>query len=122
MTAVSFSTVSGTLVRSGPRRQLWPWCSIPPIMGRLVVVPGASQEVYDRSTGMTCRSRDSRAFYREFVGLELPPRSGSRSRYHSLSVSTRNDDGDGEDFGKGLAANAQMPAFSTSCRMLKPLT
>ena len=42
----------------------------------LVVVPGASQEVYDSiELGMTVSDLEkSRAFYREFVGLdELPP-------------------------------------------------
>src|SRR6187455_1181555 len=76
----------------------------------LVVVPGASQEVYDTiELGMTVSDLEtSRAFYREFVGLdELPPVQDpvlGVTRYpyrHGTTTVTV------WSFGKGLAANTR---------------
>jgi catechol 2,3-dioxygenase-like lactoylglutathione lyase family enzyme len=76
----------------------------------LVVAPGASQEVYDSiELGMTVSDLEkSRAFYREFVGLdELPPVDDpvlGTTRYsyrHGTTTVTL------WSFGKGLAANTR---------------
>jgi predicted enzyme related to lactoylglutathione lyase len=76
----------------------------------LVIAPGASQEVYDSiELGMTVSDLEkSRAFYREFVGLdELPPVDDpvlGTTRYpyrHGTTTVTL------WSFGKGLAANAR---------------
>lgn len=76
----------------------------------LVVVPGASQETYDSiELGMTVSDLEkSRAFYREFVGLdELPPVDDpvlGVKRYpyrHGTTTVTL------WSFGKGLAANTR---------------
>jgi len=76
----------------------------------LVVVPGASEEVYDTiELGMTVSDLEkSRAFYREFVGLdELPPVQDpvlGVTRYpyrHGTTTVTV------WSFGKGLAANTR---------------
>jgi catechol-2,3-dioxygenase len=76
----------------------------------LVVAPGASQEVYDSiELGMTVSDLEkSRAFYREFVGLdELPPvddpvLGAKRYSYrHGTTTVTL------WSFGKGLAANTR---------------
>ena len=76
----------------------------------LVVVPGASQETYDSiELGMTVSDLEkSRAFYREFVGLdELPPVEDpvlGVKRYpyrHGTTTVTL------WSFGKGLAANTR---------------
>jgi predicted enzyme related to lactoylglutathione lyase len=76
----------------------------------LVVAPGASQDVYDSiELGMTVSDLEkSRAFYREFVGLdELPPVEDpvlGTTRYsyrHGTTTVTV------WSFGKGLAANTR---------------
>jgi len=76
----------------------------------LVVAPGASQDVYDSiELGMTVSDLEkSRAFYREFVGLdELPPvddpiLGAKRYSYrHGTTTVTL------WSFGKGLAANTR---------------
>ena len=76
----------------------------------LVVVPGASQEVYDTiELGMTVSDLEkSRAFYREFVGLDaLPPVQDPvlgviryPYRHGTTTVTVWS-------FGKGLAANTR---------------
>jgi predicted enzyme related to lactoylglutathione lyase len=76
----------------------------------LVVVPGASQEMYDSiDLGLTVSDLEkSRAFYREFVGLdELPPVEDpvlGTTRYpyrHGTTTVTV------WSFGKGLQANTR---------------
>ena len=105
---------------------VWRWCSTRRISGSSSSsLPALRREVYESiEVGLTVSDLEkSRAFYREFVGLdELPPVEDpllGTTRYpyrHGTTTVTV------WSFGKGLACqHAQRREFSTSCRMSKRL-
>ena len=97
--------ICSTAFRDGNNGLRSRWCADPgSFVVELVVIPNAPAARYDKmEVGITVSDLDkSRAFYREFVGLdELPPVKDVDPRRHEVPVSPRPDDSESVDVRQG---------------------